>query len=304
MFGRKYHIGGGSYRYGFNGQEKSTEINEAFTTAQFWEYDCRIGRRWNVEPLIGKYPNLSGYVSLGNNPVLYSDPDGKDIILLTWATKGGDVGHTAIAIQDYKTEKIKVNGKVKTIHTKLNSYTIYEMGPANSLLGEGELTRNVISSTLVHTKLTKEQILTNKNADGNSFINWDAKAPDGAIQFETNYASDSKASKVMYAKDWSDRLGYKAIGGDGKSSDNCTSYVIDVIPRENNENVNASENIELSNGKKVSSQMPTKLFESAAKLKGAKIIKDLPANLKNKSFKDAYYSPNTSGEDKKSKKIK
>ena len=43
-------------------------------------------------PEIKKYPNLSGYLTFRNNPVLYSDPDGEDVILLTWATKGSDVG--------------------------------------------------------------------------------------------------------------------------------------------------------------------------------------------------------------------
>ena len=79
MPGRKY-TAGSAYRYGFNGQEKSTELNQAFTTAEFWEYDSRIGRRWNVEPVIAKYPNLSGYVVFANDPVNLQDPDGKDII--------------------------------------------------------------------------------------------------------------------------------------------------------------------------------------------------------------------------------
>ncbi|HVM86891.1 MAG TPA: hypothetical protein VMT76_01800 [Puia sp.] len=58
---------GSGYRYGFNGQEKSPEIFENSTTAMFWEYDGRIGRRWNSEPK----PNasLSIYSALGNNPV-------------------------------------------------------------------------------------------------------------------------------------------------------------------------------------------------------------------------------------------
>jgi hypothetical protein len=76
MPGRKYQAGNGSYRYGFNGQEKSTEINDALTTAEFWEYDSRIGRRWNVDPVTKEYE--SPYLCLSGNPILFNDPNGDD----------------------------------------------------------------------------------------------------------------------------------------------------------------------------------------------------------------------------------
>ncbi|PSL34430.1 hypothetical protein, partial [Chitinophaga ginsengisoli] len=41
MPGRGYNAGG--YRYGFNGQEHSSELGDNNYTAQFWEYDSRIG---------------------------------------------------------------------------------------------------------------------------------------------------------------------------------------------------------------------------------------------------------------------
>jgi RHS repeat-associated protein len=73
MPGRSY-AGNGSYRYGFNGQEKSTEINNNLFSAQFWEYDSRIGRRWNLDPkpTIG----VSEYTAFLNNPIWFSDPLG------------------------------------------------------------------------------------------------------------------------------------------------------------------------------------------------------------------------------------
>lgn len=72
MPGRTY-TSGNQYRYGFNGQEKSTEIDgsENLYTAQFWEYDSRIGRRWNLDPrlVIG----ISPYSTFLNNPIIFSD---------------------------------------------------------------------------------------------------------------------------------------------------------------------------------------------------------------------------------------
>ncbi len=67
-----------NYRYGFNGQEKDNEISgegNAYT-AEFWEYDSRIGRRWNVDPVVK--PWESPYVAFNNNPNIMIDPDGRD----------------------------------------------------------------------------------------------------------------------------------------------------------------------------------------------------------------------------------
>jgi hypothetical protein len=40
-----------AYRYSMNGQEKDTDIDAGgnHTTALYWEYDSRIGRRWNLD---------------------------------------------------------------------------------------------------------------------------------------------------------------------------------------------------------------------------------------------------------------
>ncbi|WPQ61472.1 hypothetical protein SIO70_24240 [Chitinophaga sancti] len=64
----------GGYRYGYNGQEKDLDINGNSYTAQFWEYDSRIGRRWNLDPVYTV--GVSQYAVNGNNPVSYTDPYG------------------------------------------------------------------------------------------------------------------------------------------------------------------------------------------------------------------------------------
>ena len=75
MPGRKFSPAS-QYRYGFNGQEKSTEIKGEGNsyTAEFWEFDPRLGRRWNMDPI---YKN-SPYETFGNNPILLVDPKGAD----------------------------------------------------------------------------------------------------------------------------------------------------------------------------------------------------------------------------------
>jgi hypothetical protein len=72
--GRGYASEG--YRFGYNTQEKDDEISGPgnHNTATFWEYDGRLGRRWNLDPkfIIG----VSPYAINGDNPIFYTDPNG------------------------------------------------------------------------------------------------------------------------------------------------------------------------------------------------------------------------------------
>ena len=77
--GRSWEIGSGEgYRFGFNNQEQVDEVygNDNLNTALFWEYDTRIGRRWNIDPVV-KTP-LSPYACFNNSPIQILDPLGND----------------------------------------------------------------------------------------------------------------------------------------------------------------------------------------------------------------------------------
>ncbi|MFN0274433.1 MAG: polymorphic toxin type 23 domain-containing protein [Chitinophagales bacterium] len=65
-----------NYRYGFNGQEQDDEVygNGNANTAMFWEYDPRLGRRWNVDPI--DKPWLSKYHAFSNKPITNTDSNG------------------------------------------------------------------------------------------------------------------------------------------------------------------------------------------------------------------------------------
>jgi len=76
MPGRKSKQAGSDYRYSINGQEKETELNENITTAEFWEYDSRIVRRWNLDPVLKD--DESPYLCFSGNPIWFSDPNGDD----------------------------------------------------------------------------------------------------------------------------------------------------------------------------------------------------------------------------------
>jgi RHS repeat-associated protein len=58
------------------GQEKDDEIAGSGNsyTAEYWQYDSRLGRRWNVDPIT--YPWQSSYAAFNNNPIYFTDPLG------------------------------------------------------------------------------------------------------------------------------------------------------------------------------------------------------------------------------------
>ena len=75
------------YRYGFQGQEKDDEVSGTGNsyTAQFWQYDSRIARRWNIDPVVK--PHESPYVAFSNNPIWFVDPNGADTLDFVAANK-------------------------------------------------------------------------------------------------------------------------------------------------------------------------------------------------------------------------
>lgn len=56
MVGRHWSVGT-PYKYGFNGHQKEMDLNTSgnLNTAEFWEYDTRLGRRWNPDLVLKLY---------------------------------------------------------------------------------------------------------------------------------------------------------------------------------------------------------------------------------------------------------
>lgn len=75
----KRYAAGNQYRYGAGGgQELSIEIGDDFYTAEYWQYDSKLARRWNVDP--SPKPYETAYAAFANNPILFIDPNGADTI--------------------------------------------------------------------------------------------------------------------------------------------------------------------------------------------------------------------------------
>ncbi|MDP2387571.1 MAG: hypothetical protein Q8M29_14435 [Bacteroidota bacterium] len=76
MPGRQFTSANGKYRFGYNDQEKDDEVYGPgnLNAAEHWEYDTRLGRRWNIDPVVD--PGVASYACFNNNPVHYSDING------------------------------------------------------------------------------------------------------------------------------------------------------------------------------------------------------------------------------------
>jgi RHS repeat-associated protein len=124
MVGRTFDAAGATaYRYGFNGQEKTPEVSSNSFTAEYWQYDARIGRRWNVDPVVKPYE--SPYATFGNNPIWNVDPDGSDTTkylngrqIVDAIKIGYNVINDAVKSQTFSPRK----DYTKTLETAIDNY--------------------------------------------------------------------------------------------------------------------------------------------------------------------------------------
>jgi len=61
-------------------------------------YDAATGRFLQIDPHASKYPSLSPYSYVANNPLKYIDPDGKDIVVLNDSDGAHGFGHNAVLV--------------------------------------------------------------------------------------------------------------------------------------------------------------------------------------------------------------
>jgi len=124
MPGRSYTVNSSFFRYGFNAQEKSNELNSDgnLYTAQFWEYDARIVRRWNLDPK----PNISisPYATFENNPIWRSD-------ILGDSSSPGFIGPKQIENQLKNVNGRNVVGTINSVYEKTGGDKLFnqQLGP-------------------------------------------------------------------------------------------------------------------------------------------------------------------------------
>jgi RHS repeat-associated protein len=63
----------------FNAKELDEETGLYYYGARY--YDGRVSLWISTDPMQEKYPNMSSFAYCANNPILYTDPDGSDIVI-------------------------------------------------------------------------------------------------------------------------------------------------------------------------------------------------------------------------------
>jgi RHS repeat-associated protein len=65
-------------KFTYNGKEKQDQFGLGWLDYHARQVDPALGRMWAVDPHAGKYPELTTYNFVANNPMVMTDPDGKD----------------------------------------------------------------------------------------------------------------------------------------------------------------------------------------------------------------------------------
>lgn len=105
MSGRKFTQANSKYRYGFNGKEKSDEVEGEGNIYDygFRIYNPRIGRFLSTDPLTTEYPWYTPYQFAGNKPIWAIDLDGLEEYLVTnYYDQKGRVEETVIIMVNVK----------------------------------------------------------------------------------------------------------------------------------------------------------------------------------------------------------
>lgn len=112
MYGRSFSPG--SYKYGFNGQEKDDEMKGDGNSLDYGEriYDPRIAKFLSIDPKSNDYPFLSLYQFASNSPIAGIDIDGLEFYYAADGSLIGQIGdNTQVRVVDSKDVKA-VNGWV------------------------------------------------------------------------------------------------------------------------------------------------------------------------------------------------
>jgi len=83
MPGRSSNSANPNDLYKFTGHERDREAGLEIDFMNARTYDSEIGRFLQRDPHAANYPGISPYVYVANNPVIYIDPDGRDVRCLT-----------------------------------------------------------------------------------------------------------------------------------------------------------------------------------------------------------------------------
>ena len=117
---RQFALNNSQFRYGFNNKEKDNDINGTSVDYDYGAriYDARVARFLSVDPLMGKYPELSAYQFASDNPISGIDLDGLEFYYAadgTYIGRGADPKNLEVRLAKVTGKTISGNMKVAAV---------------------------------------------------------------------------------------------------------------------------------------------------------------------------------------------
>ncbi len=152
-------------QFKYNIKERNIEINYSCFGARY--YDSDLSNWLSVDPMAGKYPSLSPYAYVANNPVMLFDPDGREIRIYYKEKRGiGRLFERSKYIT--YTPGMNYNGDNNFVSNSVNSLNyIYN----NNADVEGIIQQSVSTSEIVKVKKSNSDYYD----DANKTIHWSTK---------------------------------------------------------------------------------------------------------------------------------
>jgi len=163
-----------AYRYGFNGKENDDDVGKGVGNSIDFGgriYDSRVGRWLSTDPLQVKYPDLSPYNYVANNPIYLVDPDGK-VIRIHYIENGKNKYYV------YKPgiKPTTNNIFVQQVHEAVSAAMKSDVSKTLQKISDSKrvVTVNQIFNDDDKTDYNRQTFTGNKYDD--VYINWDAKS--------------------------------------------------------------------------------------------------------------------------------
>jgi RHS repeat-associated protein len=267
--------------YKFTGKERDAESGLDMFGARY--YGSSMGRfitpDWAAKATavpdanfgIPQSLNLYGYAH--NNPLSKLDNDGHAVILMIWATHDGKVGHSAVAVSNYRQASVRENGRTVTRMVPDGTYTYKDLWPGGGGANRSNFNQNIPG--IYQTKTATESNLVRTDVSGS-----EGRAPDGVIKINSGYAADQATLSTL--------SGYAASHPDYNGvSNNCSTFAVQGVDAASGTTVNAEEHIKkyvpFYVDVDVNADTPNHLWKAASALPNTTVLKD-PGNLVDNSF--------------------
>ncbi len=264
-------------QYKYTGVLHNSDFDLNQYTFMYRQYDPQVGRFNSVDPLAAKYPGLTPYHYVAGNPMIFIDPDGRDIRKVVKESYDGaapttahDLGRTSWGVQltaqyNTRTNQFDVNVNINITYShvlRANSIRLadtelerdnpgithevraHEEGHSDQVF-EGAVQDVTISANGKSYTGRADEILTNLNNDLEAKLTTDFNAKNQAGDFKSQEEADAfvKSRQAQNGQIIQNALYSIENKVQTNVNNNYNSY--NKVQRENDANARASRRVTL-----------------------------------------------------------